>query len=274
MPQRNKGDKDKFPLGVLLLIALGYGVIYVLFFFQIGLPAGNELGNKEWLSFLSGYLGFAGTLIMSVMVYRQERQLAQLTLKQNNFRVECTIEMVECGNKNFETRYHNFYIPKFFEENDSKRFYFINRLEKNYPKDEGNKDCKTVILSTALYCSNAATVLNVYVKSISLFRILDEQEPEKVAVYGYSSEPEKNFRSVRKNCILERHNQLLLSFILPNFLIPEIGEYELQFDIHYDTYSKNDDHNTISIWVAIEPDVVKVIDGAENPCVSCQDLLV
>lgn len=74
-------DKAKVVLAAVLLI-LGGWAVYGAFYFQAGFPAGESLNNSDWLSFLGGYLGFAGSLIMAWLVYLQDTRLKELTLEE------------------------------------------------------------------------------------------------------------------------------------------------------------------------------------------------
>ena len=62
-------DKAKVVLAAVLLI-LGGWAVYGAFYFQAGFPAGESLDSSDWLSFLGGYLGFAGSLIMALYIFR------------------------------------------------------------------------------------------------------------------------------------------------------------------------------------------------------------
>lgn len=74
-------DKAKVVLAAVLLI-LGGWAVYGAFYFQAGFPAGESLNSSDWLSFLGGYLGFAGSLIMAWLVYLQDTRLKELTLEE------------------------------------------------------------------------------------------------------------------------------------------------------------------------------------------------
>ena len=258
----NDGD-TRFPWSVLISIVVGYLLIYAIFYLQIGLPSGNGLENKDWLAFLGGYLSFAGSLIISVMVYRQEKRLAKLTMKQSDFFLECAVEAIELADKDFTPKNKGFYIPKLFENSEeySDRYFFSDYFEKEHSSScskEYNTE-KTLILSTALSCSHDAPVLGVCVKRISLLRSIVHRKKEMVVEYTLCSKPKKDH-------ISQKHNQLLLAHFLPEFVVPECGEYELCFDVEYDAFEqvKNE---TITLCMKIDTNGVDIIDGVDNPCV-------
>ena len=67
-----------------------YIAIHFLFCYQIGFPASVTQNNvmdlnltsSDWLSFLSGYLGFSGSLIMAVLVFKQSEKINILTISE------------------------------------------------------------------------------------------------------------------------------------------------------------------------------------------------
>lgn len=77
------GEKEKAKvIFVVEALLLGGWLVYGAFYFQVGFPAGEGLSSSDWLSFLGGYLGFAGSLIMAWLVYLQDTRLKELTLEE------------------------------------------------------------------------------------------------------------------------------------------------------------------------------------------------
>lgn len=76
-------------IAIMILIAV-FIVIHFLFCYQIGFPGSVSQNNNtdlnltsaDWLGFLGGYLGFAGSLVMAYLVYRQSEQINNLTLSE------------------------------------------------------------------------------------------------------------------------------------------------------------------------------------------------
>lgn len=265
----NGGD-TRFPWLVLISIVVGYLLIYAVFYFQIGLPSGSGLENKDWLAFLGGYLSFSGSLIISVMIYRQEKRLAKLTMKQSDFFLECAVEAIELADKDFIPKNQGFYIPTLFENSEeySDRYFFSDYFEKERSSScsTETKEEKTLILSTALFCSHDAPVLGVCVKRISLFRLVVHKEKEIVVKYTLCSKPKKDH-------ISKKYNQLLLAHFLPEFVVPEYGEYELCFDIEYDAFEQVK-REAITLCMKIDTTGIDIIDGVENPCIPFERLRV
>lgn len=56
---------------------IGYIVIYFFFLGQGFIPAGNDLKKSDWLSFLSGYLSFSGTIAVALVASLQSHFYAQ-----------------------------------------------------------------------------------------------------------------------------------------------------------------------------------------------------
>lgn len=242
------------------MLVLGYLVIYILFFAQIGLPPGEGLSNKDWLSFLGGYMSFAGSLIMSIMVYRQEKRLAKLTVKQSNYYLECAVEVCEFASRDFYSEDKTFYVPRICKESKeyNDRFYYSKFFSKE-PVGNVKKSPQfyTLILSTAMYCSQNATVQGIVVVGISLFQTKKEESRKPIVQY-------KNKSPSVRNRISQTHNQLLLSLFLPDFPALENGKYKLYIDVNYDTIEEGTP-KTIIIDMEIEDDCIYIIDGIENP---------
>lgn len=73
----------------LSLLIVAFEIVYVFFYFQVGLPASKnqddidlKLSASDWLSFFGSYLGFAGSLIMAFVVYKQDQKITELTLQE------------------------------------------------------------------------------------------------------------------------------------------------------------------------------------------------
>lgn len=83
--------KEIFSCIIAFTIMVGlYIAIHFLFCYQIGFPASVTQNNvmdlnltsSDWLSFLSGYLGFSGSLIMAILVFKQSEKINKLTISE------------------------------------------------------------------------------------------------------------------------------------------------------------------------------------------------
>ena len=95
-----------------LMLALGFELIYCAFYDQIGFPPGNNLTNSDWLSFLSGYLGFAGSLIMAWLVYKQDKKINALTMQEYQVVFSSVVKGLETKIYSKEEQDAVFYRPK------------------------------------------------------------------------------------------------------------------------------------------------------------------
>ncbi len=95
-----------------LVLALGFELIYCAFYDQIGFPPGNNLTNSDWLSFLSGYLGFAGSLIMAWLVYKQDKKINELTMQEYQVVFSSVVKGLETKIYSKEEQDAVFYRPK------------------------------------------------------------------------------------------------------------------------------------------------------------------
>lgn len=88
---RKKRDTTIITISLVLFILIeSYVVIHLFFCYQWGFPASVaqdnshdlSLSSSDWLSFLSGYLSFAGSLVMAYLVYRQSKIIDKLTISE------------------------------------------------------------------------------------------------------------------------------------------------------------------------------------------------
>ena len=121
---------------LLLLLTAGYALVYLFFFYKIGLPPVDGLDDSDWLSFLSGYLTFSGSLIMAWLVFTQSRDinnqntllnnqsriLNELTLQEYRIVLKGVIEFLELREFNEKELNKWTIIPRICENNQESYF--------------------------------------------------------------------------------------------------------------------------------------------------------
>lgn len=88
---------------VILVLVEVFFVIHFCYCYQYGFPA-SVLQNKEhlllsasdWLGFLGGYLGFAGSLVMAYLVYMQSEMINKFTI--SDYEPSATMLVLNCVN--------------------------------------------------------------------------------------------------------------------------------------------------------------------------------
>ena len=96
-------QKNKNGYHIVMAITALSGIfigIHFFFCYQIGFPASVaqnnatdlRLSSSDWLSFLSGYLGFAGSVVMAYLVYRQSETINGFILSEYKPRVSLVIQ--------------------------------------------------------------------------------------------------------------------------------------------------------------------------------------
>lgn len=88
-------------LVTLVLIDL-FVIIHIVFCYQVGFPASTTQDNQtdllltssDWLGFLGGYLGFAGSLVMAYLVYRQSEVINKFTISE--YRPSASLIIQDC----------------------------------------------------------------------------------------------------------------------------------------------------------------------------------
>ena len=116
----------------LACLVFGFVAIYCFFFFRWGLPAGDSLDDKDWLAFLSGYLSFAGSLIMAWLVFKQSKHineqnellndqskiLNELAMQEYNIHFKGVIKGFECieyGKDSYDAWIHQYSNTSYFK---------------------------------------------------------------------------------------------------------------------------------------------------------------
>lgn len=102
-----------------------FEIVYCAFFFQWGYPAGPELTNGDWLSFLGGYLEFSGALVMAWLVYRQSETINKLAMQEYRIGVKAIPDKIE--------------LKEYLEEDQS--HVFCTYMDKGVPKLYIKHDC-------------------------------------------------------------------------------------------------------------------------------------
>lgn len=138
--RRLKKNDSTYHITITLFILIeAFIIIHFLFCYQIGFPASVMQNNhtdlilsaSDWLNFLSGYLGFAGSLIMAYLVYHQSEAINKLTASEYlvsvSLEVQDCVKSVDCDNfcgkrilqpisKNSAEKYYTFHCRR---ENDT-----------------------------------------------------------------------------------------------------------------------------------------------------------
>lgn len=125
------------------LLALGFEGIYIAFYNQWGPPPGPNLENTDWLSFLAGYLGFAGSLIMAWLVYRQEKKINELLLQEYKVTLKPSVKGIEL--KKYSDDEMDYYFYKFGGCNDLYIKHDVELLSDYKDVNINNSDLKSVI---------------------------------------------------------------------------------------------------------------------------------
>lgn len=121
-----------FIFSCILLFVSMFEIVYCAFFFQWGYPAGPELTNGDWLSFLGGYLEFSGALVMAWLVYRQSETINKLAMQEYRIGVKAIPDKIE--------------LKEYLEEDQS--HVFCTYMDKGVPILEEYKLAKKYVSSS------------------------------------------------------------------------------------------------------------------------------
>lgn len=154
-------------------------IIHLSFCYQWWFPASISqdnykdlmLGSADWLSFLSGYLSFAGSLVMAYLVYRQSEKIDKLTLSEYQPSLNLLIQKTAKS-----TDYPNFAVTNIIQnipEQPLDQYY-------TYHCDlvETNNECEdfSILLFVEITNNSKATMRNLSFLSIELQDIQDKNK--------------------------------------------------------------------------------------------------
>jgi len=100
----------------LISFVIIYEIIYFAFYYQIGLPAGSELTSADWLAFLGSYLGFSSSLIMAILVYKQDKRVNELVLQEYQTSFDFQITRVGILSKYDEIKHKEYTIEDSYKK--------------------------------------------------------------------------------------------------------------------------------------------------------------
>ena len=211
-----------FAIALLVLIGSFVGV-YAAFYGQAGLPAGEGLSSADWLSFLGGYLGFAGSLIMAWLVYRQDTKLKELTMEEYAAAFSCKIRGVQQAR---DTKKEREQVFGFWEQEPQEyRNYFKHDAfpEAQEAQEAGGKLVTKIFLSL----QNAGK-LPVREMLLEKVEIQPYEKQEKLYRYNFTRENGGNILNGKHELLLEGTlNLCLVVHSLPEVL--EFSAFRLTF---------------------------------------------
>lgn len=71
-------------VGLAVVLVVCYVLVYLCFKDNSGIPAGDDLEKRDWLSFLGAYLSFAGTLIVSLVALLEGLSYRRRAIAENS----------------------------------------------------------------------------------------------------------------------------------------------------------------------------------------------
>lgn len=246
-------DKAKVVLAAVLLI-LGGWAVYGAFYFQAGFPAGESLNSSDWLSFLGGYLGFAGSLIMAWLVYLQDTRLKELTMEEYKPTFYSCIRGVMTVTDTVEGREKVFTTVEDGEK--TKKIYFTNDA---FPVNTSKK----MFLCTEEHMPVICFTIENAGKLLAEKLRFDEL---KISPYG-SKNAGKTYRFEEKtggNLLSGRHEILpgkALNFCVAMHLLPDRLEFssaQLSFSFEMKEERTNE---TIQFYIEKHEEKIFVSDG-------------
>lgn len=182
-------------------------IIHLFFCYQWGFPASISqdnakdltLGAADWLSFLSGYLSFAGSLVMAYLVYRQTKKIDRLTLSEYQPSVSLLIQKTAKS-----TDYPNFAVAniiQYIPEQPLDQYY-------TYHCDlvETNNECEdfSILLFVEITNNSKATIKKLSFLSIELQDTQDRNQKILYKNRGNNWDPADSITEILPGSKLKR----------------------------------------------------------------------
>lgn len=243
-----------FAIALLVLIGSFVGV-YAAFYGQAGLPAGEGLSSADWLSFLGGYLGFAGSLIMAWLVYRQDTKLKELTMEEYAAAFSCKIRGVQQAR---DTKKEREQVFGFWEQEPQEyRNYFKHDAfpEAQEAQEAGGKLVTKIFLSL----QNAGK-LPVREMLLEKVEIQPYEKQEKLYRYNFTRENGGNILNGKHELLPEGMlNLCLVMHSLPEKL--EFSSFRLTFSFELGAKRKE---QTILFYIQVNQGSDAIVSDGEN----------
>lgn len=243
-------DKAKVVLAAVLLI-LGGWAVYGAFYFQAGFPAGESLNSSDWLSFLGGYLGFAGSLIMAWLVYLQDTRLKELTLEEYAAAFSCKIRGVQQAR---DTKKEREQVFGFWEQEPQEyRNYFKHDA---FPESQEAQEAGGKLVTKIFLSLQNAGKLPVREMLLEKVEIQPYEKQEKLYRYNFTRENGGNILNGKHELLLEGTlNLCLVVHSLPEVL--EFSAFRLTFSFKIGAQRQR---QTVLLYIE-NSGQVKVSDG-------------
>lgn len=163
----NRRAKKSISIWIALIASIGFFSLFlcIILVFQHIDPT---IRPSDWLPFLGSYLGFAGSLVMSFLIYRQSVIIDEFTISE--YKPSLGLTFIECIQGNFDE-----YNPRSIDQGyKDKHFYtfFCNCSTKELEKSQHDQ-----LIFVTIQNYSKATIHNVQFKKI-VFTTTDKNSTE------------------------------------------------------------------------------------------------
>lgn len=173
-----KNEKAYHITIALFILVEAFIIIHFLFCYQIGFPASVMQNNhtdlvlsaSDWLSFLSGYLGFAGSLIMAYLVYHQSETINKLTVSE--YLISVSLEVHGCVKSVDYDGFRGERILQPIKDSEEKYYTFRCRREDETVKDYEKFD---ILIFTELVNNSKSYIKKLSFSGIEIRGIEDDK---------------------------------------------------------------------------------------------------
>lgn len=169
---------------VILILIDAFVIIHIVFCYQIGFPASIAQDNKtdlslsssDWLGFLGSYLGFAGSLVMAHLVYRQSEIINKITISE--YRPSASLLIQDCVKSTEHSNYIEDNIIQCTPNNAEDHYYALYYYYKGNKNDELESD--KILIFVEIVNNSKLPISNLSFSTIKL-----EEFPSNSKQYEY-----------------------------------------------------------------------------------------
>lgn len=179
---------------IVLLLFSAFFLIHLLFCYQIGFPASKTQVNSEhltlsasdWLGFLGGYLGFAGSLLMSIVVYIQSRDVNKLTLAEYSPSINVDI-IDDARSLMYDDNFDPDSVVQYYLKTKALYYAHICKPVDDNPKTE--EESQQILLFVNIVNNSKSTIENLSFQSMEITELSKESRIYKFNNKGGNYDP-------------------------------------------------------------------------------------
>lgn len=172
-------------------------VIHFFFCYQFGFPASATqdnssdltLSSADWLSFLGSYLGFAGSLVMAYLVYRQSERINELTTSEYEASIGLVIQKSITSGE-YQNNGEKFDLTSVMQHIPGKRNDEYYSYHCAVPKGSFNPEQFSILVFIEIFNNSKSVIKNF---SFCSLEIVDVKNNNKLVTYQNRGKTDREY---------------------------------------------------------------------------------